>query len=215
MALALVSAWSVTSQTRARRCDAMRSTTSGGRSMSPTSSPRPVVVVIPSFRTAEASPPERRQALERSAATIHEAIVGLGDEGPQLALEPLNRFETYLLHTLGEADEMRRYIDLPRVGILADAFHMNIEEDDMAGALAAYGRHIVSVDIADNQRRRPGSGQLDFRAFLAGLSQVGYRGWLNMECVPADEHSLRAGRRHIEAIAQAPGLDRSPPAARG
>ncbi len=100
---------------------------------------------------------------------------------------------------------MRRYIDLPRVGILADAFHMNIEEDDMAGALAAYGRHIVSVDIADNQRRRPGSGQLDFRAFLAGLARSAPR---------LAQHGVRSRQRALpEGGSQTYRGDRSGPGA--
>jgi sugar phosphate isomerase/epimerase len=164
----------------------------------------PVVVVVPSDRAEPASPEARRSALLRAADAIRSAVADLEGDGPRIAIEPLNRYETYLVRTLAEADELRELIGLSSVGIMADTFHMNIEEDNTAGSLARYGHQLVHVDIADNQRREPGSGQFDFTSFLDELSGLGYSGWLNMECVPADSNVLKAGRRHIETI----GCDR-------
>ena len=119
----------------------------------------------------------------------------------EMALEPLNRYETYLVHTLADADDLRRRIDHPCVGLMADTFHMNIEEDNVQRVLDQYGKHLVHIDLADNQRREPGSGDFDFKAFLSHLAAVGYEGWLNLECMPADRRAIQEGRRHVEAFA--------------
>jgi D-psicose/D-tagatose/L-ribulose 3-epimerase len=160
----------------------------------------PVVVVVPSDSAEPVSPAARPSALMRAADAIRSAVADLASDGPRIAIEPLNRYETYLVRTLAEADELRGLIGLPSVGIMADTFHLNIEEDNTTAALASYGHRLVHVDIADNQRREPGSGQFDFGSFLDALSGVGYSGWLNMECVPADSKLLKAGKRHIETI---------------
>ena len=160
-----------------------------------------IVVVVPSDRTKSASPGERGEAIERAAEAIREAVRDLGEGGPRVALEPLNRYETYLVHTLADADDLRRRIDHPCVGLMADTFHMNIEEDNVQRVLDQYGKHLVHIDLADNQRREPGSGDFDFKAFLSHLAAVGYEGWLNLECMPADRRAIQEGRRHVEAFA--------------
>jgi D-psicose/D-tagatose/L-ribulose 3-epimerase len=160
----------------------------------------PVVVVVPSDRAQTAGAHERRGGLERAADAIRDGMSDLGADGPVIAIEPLNRYETHLVRTVAEAAELRERIGHPAAGIMADTFHMNIEEDTVTAALAGHGDKLVHVDLADNQRREPGSGHVDFVAFLGALSELGYQGWLNMECLPADVHALRRGRRYLEGI---------------
>lgn len=83
---------------------------------------------------------------------------------------------------------------------MADTFHMNIEEDDAVEALGTLADQVVHVDLADNQRRHPGSGHIDFPSIFAVLHRAGYQGWLNLECLPADHHALTAARRYIEDV---------------
>ena len=116
-----------------------------------------------------------------------------------IALEALNRYETHLLRTLADADELRQMIDLPNVQLMADVFHMNIEEDSIAAALRAHLEHVVHVHLADNQRREPGSGQLDFGAVFQVLAERGYDGALAMEFLPATDEAIRAGREWVQA----------------
>ena len=154
-----------------------------------------VLVLVPTFRT---QPDEtgRRAELERAARTIGGAA---RDHGTVVALEALNRYETHLLRTLVDADELRRMIDLPNVQLMADVFHMNIEEDSIAAALRAHLEHVVHVHLADNQRREPGSGQLDFGAVFQVLAERGYDGALAMEFLPATDEAIRAGREWVQA----------------
>ena len=116
-----------------------------------------------------------------------------------IALEALNRYETHLLRTLADADELRRLIDLPNVQVMADVFHMNIEEDSIAAALRAHAEHIVHVHLADSQRREPGSGHLDFPAVFEALAASDYDGALAMEFVPVTDAAMRAGREWVQA----------------
>lgn len=102
--------------------------------------------------------------------------------GAAVFLEPLNRYEAYFLRRVGQAAGLSARIAHPRVSALADLFHMNIEEADMAEPIAAAGPRLGHVHIADNNRLQPGAGCLDFRTPFAALKAVGYRGWLSIEC---------------------------------
>jgi len=156
------------------------------------------LVVVPTFRT-EPDATGRDAELERAASTIRAAAAGLGSGAPVIALEALNRYETHLLRTLADAEQLRRQIDSPHVELMADVFHMNIEEDSIAASLRAHSDHIVHVHLADSQRREPGSGHLDFAAAFAALTDNGYAGALAMEFVPATDAAMRAGREWTQA----------------
>jgi sugar phosphate isomerase/epimerase len=159
-----------------------------------------VLVVVPTYRV-EADPPDRDGEFGRAAETISGAAKAAGEGGPIIALEALNRYETHLVRTLADAEELRRRIDLSNVQLMADVFHMNIEEDSIAGALSAHAEHIVHLHLADSQRREPGSGHLDFVAALQALADCGYNGAMAMEFLPATESALRKGREKVEALA--------------
>ncbi|HEV2109186.1 MAG TPA: sugar phosphate isomerase/epimerase, partial [Thermomicrobiales bacterium] len=70
----------------------------------------------------------------------------------------------------------------PEIATMADFFHMNIEEADIAASIRAAGRHIVYVHVADSNRLQPGRGHLDFRPGFAALKEIGYDGWFGIEC---------------------------------
>jgi D-psicose/D-tagatose/L-ribulose 3-epimerase len=156
------------------------------------------LVLVPTFRT-QPDAGGREAELERAAQTISSAIDDTAADGPVIALEALNRYETHLLRTLADAEGLRRLIDSPNVQLMADVFHMNIEEDSIAAALRAHAEHIVHVHLADSQRREPGSGQLDFDAVFEALGDSGYTGVLAMEFLPAPDAALTAGREWVSA----------------
>jgi sugar phosphate isomerase/epimerase len=156
------------------------------------------LVLVPTFRT-QSDAADREAELERAAQTVSSAIDDTAADGVVIALEALNRYETHLLRTLDDADELRRRVDSPQVQLMADVFHMNIEEDSTAAALRAHAEHIAHVHLADSQRREPGSGQLDFDAVFAALSDNGYAGALAMEFLPATDAAMVAGREWVEA----------------
>ncbi|MBS3762813.1 MAG: sugar phosphate isomerase/epimerase [Planctomycetes bacterium] len=98
-------------------------------------------------------------------------------------LEPLNRYETHLLNSLADGLEICELAGNPEgLSIMADLFHMNIEEPDMAESIRLAGDKIVHVHLADSTRTEPGSGHTDFRSAFAALKEIGYEGYMAFEC---------------------------------
>jgi sugar phosphate isomerase/epimerase len=102
--------------------------------------------------------------------------------GIQLAIEPLNRFETYLINRGDQAQVLADAVG-PNCGVCLDLFHMNIEESDILGAFREAKGRIVDVHIADNNRFAPGMGTLDFPAIVETIRGTGYDGALTLEFV--------------------------------
>lgn len=101
--------------------------------------------------------------------------------GVSLAVEPLNRFETYFLNGSEQAVRLVDEVAHPRCGVLYDTFHANIEEKDPVGAIATYGQRIAHVHVSENDRSTPGEGHVPFAETFAALRAVGYDGWLTVE----------------------------------
>jgi sugar phosphate isomerase/epimerase len=119
-----------------------------------------------------------------------EALIELSEhaarESVWIALEPINRYEDYMLNRLERAvdlaEEVQRAGGYESVRVVADLFHMNIEEDDLAEAITAAGQRIAHVHVDDSNRLQPGTGHLDFPAVFDALHGIGYDGWLALEC---------------------------------
>jgi sugar phosphate isomerase/epimerase len=101
-------------------------------------------------------------------------------------LEPLNRYEATLLRRVEQAADMAARIGSPRVKALADMFHMNIEEADLADPIRAAASQLAYVHTADNNRLQPGAGCLDFLPTFRALKQIGYEGYISIECSALD-----------------------------
>jgi D-psicose/D-tagatose/L-ribulose 3-epimerase len=101
--------------------------------------------------------------------------------GVQIALEPLNRFETYFLNTAADAAALCDAIDSPRIGILIDTFHANIEEKSIGAALRQAGRHLKHLHTCENDRGTPGTGNVNWPEFFETVRATGYDGWLTIE----------------------------------
>lgn len=107
--------------------------------------------------------------------------------GSVVLLEPLNRYETHFIRTLDQAVEYVEEVDSPGVRIMADFFHMNIEEADIAESIRKAGKYIYHVHLADSNRVLPGWGHTDFKAGFAALKEAGFDKFMAMECsVPGD-----------------------------
>lgn len=115
--------------------------------------------------------------------------------GVPLALEPLNRYECDFINTVEEALSWAEGLGSKQLGILADTFHMNIEERDMWEALERAHRRgkLFHVHVADSNRWAPGHGHLDWRGFAETLRRIGYGGWISgeMQPKPSAEEAIR------------------------
>jgi len=101
--------------------------------------------------------------------------------GVTLAVEPLNRFETYFLTCVEQAARLVDDVGSPRLGMLYDTFHANIEEKDPVGAIELAGARICHVHVSENDRSTPGEGHVPFDQVFAALHGIGYDGWLTVE----------------------------------
>lgn len=116
------------------------------------------------------------EALRRIDADAREA-------GATALLEPLNRYEADFLNRLDQAQAMLQELPQPcGVRIMADFFHMHVEEASIPAALEAAGPWIGHVHLADSTRREPGSGSIDFAAGFRALRRIGFRGSMALEC---------------------------------
>src|SRR3954470_8531235 len=124
--------------------------------------------------------------------------------GVRIGLEPLNRFETYFLNRGEQALALAEAVG-GDCGVALDSFHMNIEEDDLLGAIRAAGEKLVDFHVADNNRMPPGYGALDWEAIVRELQAIGYEGHMTVEFVPSPDRTPRSERLDIGDASQAGG----------
>lgn len=103
------------------------------------------------------------------------------DLGVTLLYEPLNRYETNLINTLAEGTQFLQGMQTRNVKLLADLYHMNIEEQNLADALRAAKTHIGHIHFADSNRKAAGLGHTDFAPIIAALRDINYTGYLSAE----------------------------------
>ena len=102
--------------------------------------------------------------------------------GLQVAMEVLNRYEAHLLCTAAETIRFVETVGCASVGILLDAYHMNIEEADLRSAVLAARDHLVLFHAADSNRKAVGRGHTDFLGLMRTLSEIGYDRSIIVEC---------------------------------
>jgi sugar phosphate isomerase/epimerase len=107
------------------------------------------------------------------------------DNGVPIAVEPWNRYETYLINRVGQSAAFVDEVDLPGIGVMADTFHMSLEEVDIAAEILKLGSRLVHVHLADSNRAAPGFGHTDFTPIVQAIADVGYAGWVSYELLPA------------------------------
>lgn len=104
------------------------------------------------------------------------------ESGACVILEPLNRYETHFVKYVRQAADICREVGSPGIKMMADFFHMNIEEVDLGEAIEDVADTLAYVHLADSNRYEPGAGHLDFRPGLAALKRIGYDGFMTLEC---------------------------------
>jgi len=121
-----------------------------------------------------------------------------------LALEPLNRFETYFLNTAADAIMFCEAINDSSIGVLLDTFHTNIEEKDVAAAFRMTGKRLKHVHACENDRGVPGTGHVDFVGIAAALKEIRYEGWITIESFGYSHKELAAAAAIWRDLAPTP-----------
>jgi D-psicose/D-tagatose/L-ribulose 3-epimerase len=132
-------------------------------------------------RQWQATPEQRKRDLERCAKNLKEVARYAEDKGVTLALEPLNRFETSFINLTEQAIELVKIVGSPRLKLMMDTFHANIEEKSLGKAIEAAGSDLVHVHANENDRGTPGTGHVAWTEIAAALKKVKFDGALVIE----------------------------------
>lgn len=143
-------------------------------------------------------------SMEQARDWLRTALDELGEEARRfnipLIYEPLNRYETNLTNTMAAGVELLQSLQTDNVRLLADLFHMNIEETDIAAGLLAGGRFIGHVHFVDTNRRPAGCGHMSYGPIVSALRDIGFDGYVSAEAfawpdsATAAEQTMRAYR---------------------
>ncbi len=126
----------------------------------------------------------RGYTAEEWASCVHglrEVGAIAADHGITLALEPLNRFETFIVNTVADGVRLMDEVANPAVGLLLDTFHMHIEEKNSAAAIRLAGRHLKHFHASENDRGIVGTGQVAWPVVFGALQAIGYEQWIVVE----------------------------------
>ena len=145
------------------------------------------LIMVPVFgapRISDLSPYKTTTELETELLVeILKDLGGYAEEvGSIVLLEPLNRYETHFIRGLNDGVEICKRVGSPNVAIMADFFHMSLEERNIPESIEAAGEYIRHVHLADSTRELPGYGHTDFDAGFAALKRIGYRDYMALEC---------------------------------
>ena len=119
-----------------------------------------------------------------------------------LALEYLNRFESYLVSCADELVDLVKKVNHPNCKIMFDTFHANIEEKDIATAIHKIGDLLVHVQLSENDRGTLGRGHIDFQAIMKALHTINYNGMISVEAFSTKLSAANIWRNLFESEMQ-------------
>jgi sugar phosphate isomerase/epimerase len=151
----------------------------------------PVVIIAPTAFLRTSSIASDEEEWGWAVESIRVAGKYAASVGVDLTLECWNRYGTFLLNRLEQAARMWRGTGLVSGGILADTYHMNIEERSLPEAIRAAGDLINHVHLSDSNRAAPGLGHIDYTEILQALLDIDYFGYLAFELDP--QAAIRSG----------------------
>lgn len=164
----------------------------------------PILVVLPApaGRTSPTGSPKTegewlsgyRDEWKNAVGSVRELAVYAQGRKVLLALEPINRYETFLITNLEQALQFVADVGAKNLKLHLDTFHMNIEEPDPAAAVRRAGDLLVNMHVSDSNRQAPGRGHTDFPGLLGALREINYQGALVLEPVPWGSDPILATR---------------------
>lgn len=127
-------------------------------------------------------PPEQRRAeWDLAVRNLHKVCRMAQERGLAIALEPLNRFESDLVNTAEDVMRLVKEVSHPAAKVMLDGFHMAIEERNLEEAITLTGDKLIHVQVSENYRGTPGTGQTDWDSLKRGLKNIRYQGALSIE----------------------------------
>ena len=127
---------------------------------------------------------EREETMSWLADSLNQLGKHAESKGVMLIYEPLNRYETNLLNTIEAGSKFLDGLETKSVKLLADLFHMNIEEGNLEESILNWGKYIGHVHFADSNRRPMGFGHTAMKGIAEALKTVRYKGYASAEAFP-------------------------------
>ncbi len=165
------------------------------------------VVIIGLIRGVVKPGVQPGHAMSWLVEALRECCRAAAAAGVQLALEPINRYETTLVNNVGQGLDLIGRVGADNLGLLLDTFHMNIEEPSIEESIREAGDRIFHFHVADSNRWYPGAGHLDFGSILAALAATGYQGYVSGEFMPLPDAdtAAREAIAYLRALRPAAG----------
>lgn len=123
--------------------------------------------------------PEKEQKI---FIDIIKELESVTKDGTYILIEGCNRYESRYLNCLADCKDIVLKSGARHVAILADFFHMSIEEADLAQSLVDCGNLIKHIHLGDSNRLAPGKGHTDWEKCMIALNRIGYDRYANLEC---------------------------------
>jgi D-psicose/D-tagatose/L-ribulose 3-epimerase len=118
---------------------------------------------------------------ERAAKALKEAARFARDHGVTIGIEPINRYESFLVNTCEQGIRLREMVGEPNVALHLDAYHMNIEEADFYEPTRKATPFLCHYHLSESHRGTPGTGRVDWEGIYRALANAGYSGMVGME----------------------------------
>lgn len=135
---------------------------------------------------------ERKIEWTRAVENLRAVCVEAESRKLDIALEPLNRFESDLINNVDDVLKLISDIDHPAAKVCLDMFHMNIEEPNPEAAIIKAKDKLVHMQVSENYRGIPGTGNASWSAYYKGLEAIGYQGGVSIESFTPENKELAA-----------------------
>ncbi|MBI4536943.1 MAG: sugar phosphate isomerase/epimerase [candidate division NC10 bacterium] len=152
----------------------------------------PLVQMLPSGETRLAPIASYAEEWAWSVAGMQRAAREAERLGVRICIEPLNRYEAYLVNTTEQAIAYVKAVGSTWVGTTLDLFHANLEEPDIPASIRAAGHRLFHVHVADSNRQGLGRGHLDLAPPREALREIGYAGAIVLEVMPPGPDPFRS-----------------------
>jgi sugar phosphate isomerase/epimerase len=156
-------------------------------------------------RTHRVIPVERKRKVQELAVPVLSELARFAaDNEVAVALEPLNRYSTPYCCTAQDAAYIAGRVSHQNLGIMLDTFHMNIEEDSFEHTISGARDMLCHMHFADNNRKMPGYGHIDFKSIVEALLQIKYWRYVTFEPAFSDsnyDNQLKNGLQYIKSLA--------------
>lgn len=143
-----------------------------------------LVIIVPAAVSKLSPSLSKKEDWKNSVKAVREVAKYAKKKDILLAVEPINRYETYLVNNIRDALYFTSEVNSTHVKIMADTFHMNIEERDIPEAIRIAGNNLINIHIADSNRCSVGRGHINFKALIKALKKINYQYALTLEPLP-------------------------------